>query len=82
MKQKLFARLRQSVNAKAAAVGSGLALLGAQAHAVLPAEATTAMTTLGTNTTDMLAAIWPVVALSVGGFALIKLFKKGASKAV
>lgn len=77
-----FARLRQSAYAKSAAVGSALAVIGSQAHAVLPAEATAAMTALGTNTTDMLAIVWPVVSLSVGGFALIKLFRKGANKAV
>jgi hypothetical protein len=52
------------------------------AHAALPAAATTALTDLTGNVTDILAAIWPIVALSVGGFALIKLFKKGAARAV
>ena len=51
------------------------------AHAVLPAEATAAFTEISSNVTDILAAIWPIVALVVGGFVLIKLFKKGANKA-
>ena len=52
------------------------------AHAALPTEAAAAFTQISGNVTDMLAVIWPIVGLSVGGFALIKLFKKGASKAV
>ena len=52
------------------------------AHAALPTEATAAFTGLSTNVNDILTAIWPIVAAVVGGFALIKLFKKGASRAV
>ena len=52
------------------------------ASAALPTEATAAFTTLSGNVTDILAAIWPILAAVVGGFTLIKLFKKGASKAV
>lgn len=52
------------------------------AMAALPTEASAAFTAISGNVTDILAAIWPVVALSVGGFILIKLFKKGASRAV
>jgi len=50
------------------------------AHAALPTEATAAFTTLSGNVTDILAAVWPIVAAVVGGFTLIKLFKKGAAK--
>ena len=68
-------------------IASSVVLVGAAAlpmfaHAALPTEATAAFTLLGTNLTDILAAIWPIVAASVGGFTLIKLFKKGAGKAV
>ncbi len=52
------------------------------AHAALPAEATAAFATISGNVTDVLAAIWPVVALATGGFVLIKLVKKGANRAV
>lgn len=62
---------------------ASVALLGSvAAHAALPTEAAAAFTQISGNVTDMLAVIWPIVGLSVGGFALIKLFKKGASKAV
>lgn len=54
----------------------------ASAHAALPAEATAAFTTISGNVTDVLGAMWPIVALATGGFVLIKLFKKGANKAV
>jgi hypothetical protein len=59
-----------------------LGLLSIAAHAALPTEATAAFTTLSGHVTDILAAIWPILAAVVGGFTLIKLFKKGASKAV
>lgn len=60
------------------------ALVGAvaNAHAALPTEATAAFTALSSNVTDTIAAVWPVLVLSVGGFAVMKLFKKGANKAV
>lgn len=58
------------------------ALAFGTAHAALPTEATAAFTTLSTSVSDILSAIWPIVAAVVGGFALIKLFKKGANRAV
>ena len=58
------------------------ALVFGVAHAALPAEATAAFTALGGNVNDILTAIWPILAAVVGGFALMKLFKKGASRAV
>jgi len=54
----------------------------ASAHAALPTEATAAFSTINGNVTDVLAAMWPIVALATGGFILVKLFKKGANKAV
>lgn len=59
-----------------------LACFSAVSHAALPTEATAAFTALSTNATDVIAAIWPILALVTGGFALMKLFKKGASRAV
>jgi len=59
---------------------AGLTLVASQAHAALPTEATAAFTALSGNVTDIFAAIWPIVAAVVGGFVLIGLFKKGASK--
>lgn len=47
------------------------------ANAALPTEAAAAFTTITGNVTDIFAAIWPVVAAVVGGFVLIRLFKKG-----
>lgn len=52
------------------------------AHAALPTEATAAFSAISGNVTDVLAAMWPIVALATGGFVLVKLFKKGANKAV
>lgn len=59
-----------------------LGVASASAMAALPTEATAAFATLNTNATDVIAAVWPILAIVVGGFALMKLFKKGASRAV
>ena len=59
-----------------------LATAATAASAALPSEAAGAFTALSGNVTDTLAVVWPIVALSVGGFTLIKLFKKGVSRAV
>jgi hypothetical protein len=56
--------------------------IGINAHAALPTEASTAFTTLSGNVTDVLAAVWPIAALATGGFVLLRLFKKGANRAV
>lgn len=58
-----------------------LALVSGAAMAALPAEATTAFTTITGYATDIFAAIWPLLAFIVGGFVLIKLFKRGVNKA-
>lgn len=60
--------------------GVALATFVNSAMAALPAEATAAFTTLSGNVTDIFAAIWPIIATVVGGFVLIKLFKRGSNK--
>ncbi|MFZ2973583.1 MAG: major coat protein [Ferribacterium limneticum] len=50
------------------------------AQAALPTEATAAFTSIQSSVTEILAAIWPIVAAVTGGFVLIGLFKKGAGK--
>lgn len=66
--------------AKLGLVGAAAVAYVENAMAALPTEATNAFTLLGTNVTDIFAAIWPIVAAVTGGFVLISLFKKGASK--
>lgn len=73
-----MSKLQQNLLAGAGIVVGSIA----SAHAALPAEATAAFTTISGNVTDVLAAMWPIVALATGGFVLVKLFKKGANKAV
>lgn len=63
-------------------VASVLALGSVAAHAALPTEASAAFTALSGNVTDILAEIWKIVPVVVGGFVLVKLFKKGANRAV
>jgi len=62
--------------------GVVVAVAPLSAFAALPTEATAAFTTISGHVTDVLAAMWPIVALATGGFVLIKLFKKGANKSV
>lgn len=56
------------------------ALVSTSVFAALPAEATSAFTSLSSAVTDILAAVWPVVAAVVVGFVTIKLFKRGGNK--
>lgn len=66
-------------NSKALLAVTLLTVAGA-ASAALPAEAQAAMDSVNTFVTDILAAVWPIVAAATVGFVGIKLFKKGASK--
>lgn len=63
-------------------VASLLTLVAAPVFAAIPTEATAALTALKDDITSMIGLVWPVVIVGVVGFALIKLFKRGASKAV
>jgi len=67
---------------KAQVLGLIMLAVSLGAHAALPTEATAAFTTVTGYVTDILAAIWTILPISVGGFLLIRLFKKGTSKAV
>lgn len=75
-------RAAEKQAAKLGLVGAAAIAFVENAMAALPTEATTAFSTISGNVTDVLAAMWPIVALATGGFVLIKLFKKGANKAV
>lgn len=61
------------------AVTSALAVVGS-AQAALPASVTSAMTSIQTDGMALIDLAWPVIAALVGGFVLIKLFKRAASK--
>lgn len=61
-------------------MGLGLSFLSSLSNAALDAAITTAIDGIETNITDILAAYWPVYLLATGGFVLVKLFKRGASK--
>lgn len=64
----------------ASVVVAASSFVAVQAHAALPAEATTAFTSLSTAATDVLAAVWPIIGAVMAGFITIKLVKRGASK--
>ena len=80
VKRRVFSTFDAVKRHAATAVVVGLTVVTTQAQAALPAEATAAFTALSGNVTDIFAAVWPIVAAVVGGFVLIGLFKKGASK--
>lgn len=46
----------------------------------IPQSAQDAITGIGSTATGMIDLAWPVIALVVGGFLAIKMFKKVASK--
>jgi len=50
------------------------------AEAALPAVVGTTITGISTDGLALIDLVWPVVGAIVGGFILIKLFKRGASK--
>jgi len=50
-------------------------------EATLPPEVGTAFSGISDNFESMAAMAWPVVGTIVGGFILVKLFKKFANKA-
>ncbi|WP_374477520.1 major coat protein [Zoogloea sp.] len=64
----------------AQAVAAGLSVVAVQAHAELPAAATTAFTSLKGDAEALIVAAWPVVAAITVGFVLISLFKRAAGK--
>jgi hypothetical protein len=62
-------------------VGVASLVVTGLAAAALPLAATTAFTDLGTAVTDVIDAVWPLVAAVLVGFMTIKLVKKGVSRA-
>ncbi|MGF7409112.1 major coat protein [Providencia alcalifaciens] len=59
---------------------SSPAVFAAEATSTIPKPAQDAITGIGTTATGMLDLAWPVIAVVVGGFLAIKMFKKVASK--
>ena len=57
-----------------------LCMVAGSAMAALPTEAATAFATLTTNVTDIVSAVWPILATAVGSFVLFKLFRRGMNK--
>ena len=71
---------RQRQLALGAAIPAVVFGSSAFADATLPAEATTAFSTVSDQAALMIAAGWPIVAAVIGGLVLIKLFKKVISR--
>lgn len=73
---KYFDQLKK---AKAAMV-VGLMLVGATAHAALPAAATAALGDVDTGIDDAVAAAWPLIGAALVAGIIIKLVKRYSNK--
>ncbi|GBG01436.1 hypothetical protein AZSI13_07630 [Azospira sp. I13] len=86
MKKYMQARLDQFNRSRAgAAIKAGVVTVtgfAAQAHAALPPEAEAAFSKITSGVTDVQALAWVALGLSVGGFTLMRLVKRGASRAI
>lgn len=81
----ISATMRRQAEKLAAKLGIGFTAaltMVMEAQAALPTEATAAFTALAGHVTDILAAVWPIASAVTGGFVLLKLFKRGANRAV
>jgi len=80
--KNVLSRINGIKGRSAVAVGS-LVIAGTASaqEATLPAEVSAAFTGISNNFDAMATQAWPVIATIVGGFILIKLFKKFANKA-
>lgn len=82
--KKLFEAASVYFNKKTAAVGVGVSTIvvasSAQAAYVMPTAITTAFADMSAAWTAIEAEIWPILAVVVIGFFVIKMFKKGANK--
>ena len=58
----------------------GLSSLSGLANAALPTAATDAITSIQTDGVAMIDALWPVLVAILGGFTVMKLFRKGVNK--
>lgn len=73
--------MKKIVQARLAAIAAGTMVFVANAQAALPTEATAAFTEVLSDGKEMVGLAWPVAVAITGGFILIKIFKKGISKA-
>lgn len=64
------------------AVVAATALGALQAHAALPPEATAAFTALQSDFNSMMTLVWGVLGVTTAAWVIVKVFKKGANKAV
>ncbi len=71
----------QKVQRKQLAAFGALSVAAGSAAAAIPQEASDAFSTLSTDALGMVALGWPIVAIVVGGLALISIFKKVIARA-
>jgi hypothetical protein len=56
-------------------------MIASSAMAAVPAEVTTAFSSISDTATGILGLVWPIATAVTVGFVGLKLFKKGANKA-
>jgi hypothetical protein len=64
-----------------AVVAAGMFVVGS-AHAALPTEVATALTSVETDAVSLIGLLYPVMIAVAGGFVIFGLVKKGIKKAV
>lgn len=65
----------------AGAVATGSVLVASSTYAALPTEVGTTFTAIQTDGEALIALAWPVLGAIVGGFVIMKLFRRAVSKA-
>ena len=76
----MFKKMMVSTLVAIATVSSPAVFAADTPTSTVPQSAQDAITGIGSTATGMIDLAWPVIAVVVGGFLAIKMFKKVASK--
>ncbi|MDH2398337.1 hypothetical protein QDQ39_21250 [Providencia rettgeri] len=76
----MFKKTLATIIVATASIASPAVFAAETTSSTVPKAAQDAITGVGSTATGMIDLAWPVIALVVGGFLAIKMFKKVASK--
>lgn len=76
----MFKKTRATIIVATASIASPAVFAAETPSSAIPQAAQDAITGIGSTATGMMDLAWPVIAVVVGGFLAIKMFKKVASK--
>lgn len=77
----MYKQVKSNLILVASSIGFLLLMAAGSASAALPAEVATTLTAVQTDGEALIALAWPVMGAIVGGFVIMKLFKRAVSKA-